>query len=222
MGEPQGVVTAANGGFRFPHSGLSAIQLRLLGGYGVRCVLCRPAKRVLLPGEGVDLFGCRTVFLLRGFHVGFRRKGRGVGFAQLIFVLLIQSGRLIDGIAQRCLPLTGVVQPLRIIGLTVIALGQLGGGLLQRTLVLRHHILLQLQLSLQRGQLCRQPFCGVFKALHTGGSQLEVRLRFLDLLIDRLDVAGEVFGIQGQRHDEVAEGFSHECSLPFAHVKKPL
>jgi hypothetical protein len=132
----------------------------------------------------------------------------------LILVPLIQRSRLTDGIAQRGLPLTGIVQSLGVIGLTVITFCQFGGGLFQRTLVLCHHILLQLQPAFQRGQLCRQPFGGVFKALHTGGSQFEIGFRFLYLLIDRLDVSGEVFGIQGQRHNKVAEGFSHGCSLP--------
>ena len=87
---------------------------------------------------------------------------------------------------------------------------------------MRNHILLQLQPAFQRGQLCCQPFGGIFKALDTGSGQLEIGLRFLYLLVDRLDVAGEIFGIQGKRHNKVAEGFSHEDSLPFAYAKNAI
>lgn len=220
LGKPQGIITAANSRLGFTHSGLCAVQLGLLGGYGISGILCRSAQRVLLPGKGIDLFSRYPVFLLRSFHVGFRHNGRGVGFAQLILVPLIQRSRLTDGIAQRGLPLTGIVQSLGVIGLTVITFGQFGGGLFQRTLVLCHHILLQLQLSFQRGQTGSEPFSACIETLHTGSSQLEIGFRFLYLLIDRLDVSGEVFGIQGQRHNEVAEGFSHGCSLPSAYVAK--
>lgn len=151
VGKPQGIITAANGRLGFTHGGLRTVELGLLGGYGISGILCRSAQRVLLPGEGVDLFSRYPVFLLRGFHVGFRHNGCGVGFAQLILVPLIQCSRLTDGIAQRGLPLTGIVQSLGVIGLTVIAFVQFGGGLFQRTLVLCHHILLQLQPAFQRG-----------------------------------------------------------------------
>ena len=39
-----------------------------------------------------------------------------------------------------------------------------------------------------------------FKALNTGSGESELALRFLNLFIDRFDIAGKVVRLKGQRH----------------------
>ena len=190
--------------------------MRLLCGNRVRRVLGGLAQCVLLPGKLLDLVAGGFIFLLRRFHVRLGGDGRGVAFAQAVPVTLICAGRVLHLCAQGGLALTRLLQPLRVIGLPVVALCQFGRGLCQRPLILGDDVLLEGKPAFQHGKPGGQSFGGVLKAVHSGGSELEIGLRFLDLLTHRLDVAGEVFGIQGKRHDEVAQGFSHEGSLPLS------
>ena len=50
--------------------------------------------------------------------------------------------------------------------------------------------------ALERGQPGRQTRRGRLEILHTGGSQMKRRLRFLDLLVDGFDVAREIIAVQ--------------------------
>ena len=196
LGKPQGFAAAPDGLFRFAHSRLRFVQLRLLGGNGIRRILSCLAQGVLLPGEFVHLLGRRFIFLLGGIHVGLGGNGGRVAFSQTVPIPGIGRSGILDFIPQGALALSGLLQPQGVIVLAVVALGQLGGGLFQRPLILRDHILLQGQLALQRRQLSGQPLGRVLEVVQPGGSQLEIRLRFLDLFVDRPDVAGEVFGVQ--------------------------
>ena len=116
---------------------------------------------------------------------------------------------LSDLFFQCQLRLLCILQTLSILNLTVIAFLQLGIRRVQRALILRDRCFLQRQLPLQRAQMRCKPGGCIFKVFNTGRCKAEIRLRFLDLLVDGFDIAGEVVRLKGQRHHKVTERLAH-------------
>ena len=165
-----------------------------------------------MPSQLLHFRTLGAVFDLQLIEICLGSNGSGVGFAQCCrkgTVLLCSKS---DLLLERLLCCFGIRQPLGIIILAVIALLQLGICGSQRLFILRDRIPLKLKPPLQGGKMCRKPGCGLFKALNTGSGESELALRFLNLLIDRFDIAGKVIRLKGQRHNQVAEGFTQDFS----------
>ena len=81
--------------------------------------------------------------------------------------------------------------------------------------VLRDGVLLQGQPALQRGELGAQAGGGLLKALDARSGQLELALRFRDLLVHRADVPREVVRLQRQRYHKLPQRFAHALSPAF-------
>ena len=205
--------------FRLLHTGAGHVEVRIGLRHRIRSVLRGLLERLVLPGELLYFLNRSTVLDLERIQIGLRRDGRGIRITQRrrvrAYLLCRRRNLLLEGLLGGL----GGFQPLCIVVLAIIALRQLIVGGFQRTLVLIDGVLLQRQAALQRGKLGSKARGGALEALHTGGSQLELGLRFCDLLADGLDVSGEVVRLQGQRHHKVAEGFTHRVSPAFAKRK---
>ena len=109
----------------------------------------------------------------------------------------------------------GIIKPTRILYFTITALSKFCIRSVQCTGVLIDNILLEFHSPLQCVQLGGEPCGGGFKILHTGSGQLEARFCLLYLLVDGLDVSGEIIRFQRQRYDKIAERFAHQGSPTF-------
>ena len=177
-------------------------------------------QRRVLPGELFDLLHGGAVLGLERVQIGPRGDGGGVAVAQR----LRKGAHLLRGGShlrlKRLLGGSGVGKALGVVALPGKALLQLvvGGG--ERALVLRDGLLLKREPPLKRGQLRTQSFRTLLEALHARGGEAKLALRLGDLLLDRADVAGKVVGLKRQGHYQVAEGFAHAVSPPFAQKKR--
>ena len=205
--------------FRLLHTCAGHIEVRIGLGYRIRSVLRGLFECLVLPRELLHFLQRSTVLDLERIQIGLRRDGGGIGISQRRRVGAYLLGRRRNLLLESPLGSPGGFQPLRIVVLAVVAFRQLVVGGFQRTLVLIDGVLLQRQAALQCGKLCSKARGGALEALHTGSSQLELGLRFSDLLADGLDISGEVVRLQGQRHHKVAEGFTHRVSPAFAKRK---
>ena len=145
--------------------------------------------------ELLDLLGGFSVLDLDRIKVCLCRNGRGVRFAQRCFIVCVRGCGVRHFLLELGLLLLGVLQPLCVVVLAVVALAELITGGLQRLLILTDGIFLQGELPLQRSQMGGKPRRGLLKVVHPGTCQLERGLRFLDLLLDGFDVAGEVIAV---------------------------
>ena len=118
---------------------------------------------------------------------------------------------------QQLLFILRIHEALGVVILPGIAFLQLVAGQLERALVLTDRVLLKPEGTLERGQLGGQPRRGCLEILHTGGSQMKRRLRFLDLLIDGFNVAREIIAVQRQRYHKIAERLAHDGSPACLH-----
>ena len=200
---------------RFPHSRFRAVELSLRGGEGVGGILRGFLQRDVLPLQFAYLHALVAVLNLDCVQICLCRNGRGVGFTERGLVVLVRRSGVRDFLLQLCLTGLRVRQTLVIVVLTVVTLLKFAARLCERALVLYDRILLQGELTLQCGQLRRQPSSGGLEVIHTRACQLECRLRFLYLLLDGFDVAGEVIAVQRQRYHQIAERFAQSFSPAF-------
>ena len=167
-----------------------------------------------------DFLHCGAVLALAGVQIRLRRNGRGIRLAQRIPVMPIRLRSAGHFCFQLLLFVLRIHEALGVIILPGIAFLQLVAGLLERTLILAYCILLELEGALERRQPGRQSRRGRLKILHTGGSQMKRRLRFLDLLIDGFNVAREIIAVQRQRYHKIAERLAHDGSPPTHSILK--
>ena len=103
-----------------------------------------------MPFQLFDFLNGSTVFALIGVQICLRGDGRGIRFAQRIFIVLIRLRGAGHFRFQLLLFVLRVRQPLRVVVLPRIALLQLIAGLLKRTLILAYCVLLKLEGALER------------------------------------------------------------------------
>ena len=166
----------------------------------------------ILPGELLDILHRSAVLGLERVQIGPGGYGRRVVLAQRggkVAHLLRGGSHLF---LERFLRRLSFCQALGVICLAGEALLQLAVGSSERALVLRDGVLLQGQPAFQRGKLRAQTGGSLLKALHARGGQLELALRFRDLLVHRADIPREVVRLQRQRHYQVAQRFAYVLS----------
>ena len=210
------IALADLGGSLFDRA-LRAVQFSLRRRECVRRVLRRLLQRDILTFQLFDFLHGRAILILVCVQVCLRRNSRGVRLAQRVFVVLVRLRGACHFRFQLLLFVLRIHEALGIIILPSIALLQLVAGLLECALVLADRVLLKLKSALERGQPGGQPRRGRLEILHTGGSQMKRRLRFLDLFIDGFDVAREIIAVQRQRYHKIAERLAHDGSPACLH-----
>jgi len=146
--------------------------------------------------ELLDLGGGVGVFLRQRVEIDLGGDGSGIGIAQLApkgFILRSGSGnlRFQVGIARGGLRKRGGELSLPgMCGFELLVCG------FQRAFVLRDRLLLEREFLLEGRALRRQHFGGLLEIVDTGGGPLEFTLRFLYLLVDGGQVAGEIVAVQ--------------------------
>ena len=128
--------------------------------------------------------------------------------------MLILNGGDLDLHGEVILLGLGVCQTGQVVLLPGVTFRQLCRSGLQRFFILPDRIFLQGQLTFQHFQLGGETRRGTVKALNPSLCHLKVGFRFLDLLVDGLDVPGKVIRVQRQRYDQVAQGISQWGSPP--------